>query len=255
MVKAKLKSKQEVATTSGKDIYKSIVERMRTGDVTMKVEPKIVPLKKDASSGKTKVVLKGGKTAGTSKGAGGSGQTPRFPAKECPLRWVGCEHIGSLRDARDHLIEEHKFQPRRSLPKGKRLCTSSTLTSEAKEWGHIITLQGGRQLACMVGFHPEVSRTHGYISVFVLDGNSKGPIGPLTAEVATVKEERAACAMSSATFTWSQVPSVNEDLEPLAGLFPARLFTPRLAEGKPHERVVEVTFMFDKDKEQSEQRS
>ncbi|CAJ1448083.1 unnamed protein product [Effrenium voratum] len=218
------------AIASGKQIYESILTKMRTGEVTMPTTaPKIAAPTISKVSKPTRPAVK------------------RCSAKRCPLRWLGCESKGPFKDIREHLIEDHHFQSRRHLPRQKRYCTSSLLAHEAKEWGHVVLLPGGRQLACVIGLHPDVSRTHGYISLFTLE---RGDLAPLnaTAEICALKDQ-AACAhvgaehgqIGSAKFSWQQVPPVSADLAPVCGLFPLRLFTPRLSEGKPHERLVEVT--------------
>jgi len=155
------------------------------------------------------------------------------------------QHVGPIRDLRDYLINDRSFQPRRTLPKNKRFCTSSTLSpeSEGKLWGHVVTLEGGRQVACAVGYQPEISRTHGFISVFALDEAASAC--PVRATVSMVSSADSSHLMRSAEFRWSDLPKVNADLEQVAGLFPIKLFTSRLAEGKPHERIVEVTVQLD----------
>eukprot|EP00441_Pelagodinium_beii_P040044 CAMPEP_0197627136 /NCGR_PEP_ID=MMETSP1338-20131121/5829_1 /TAXON_ID=43686 ORGANISM="Pelagodinium beii, Strain RCC1491" /NCGR_SAMPLE_ID=MMETSP1338 /ASSEMBLY_ACC=CAM_ASM_000754 /LENGTH=146 /DNA_ID=CAMNT_0043197769 /DNA_START=28 /DNA_END=465 /DNA_ORIENTATION=+ len=146
MGKATLK-RNELSTASGKDIYESIIKKMKTGEHEIKTSTATTQLK--PSKPKT-VPLKSSKP---SKSAG-FGKPVRCSAKRCPLRWTGMsQHVGPIRDLREYLINEHNFQPRRTLPKNKRFCTSSTLSpeSEGKLWGHVVTLEGGRQLACVVG--------------------------------------------------------------------------------------------------------
>eukprot|EP00913_Durusdinium_trenchii_P022002 g20675.t1 len=214
-----MESKHDPTMNSGKQIYESILVKMRTGEVTM---PGVQTRPKTVVKPKTKT----------------SHSLKRCPAPRCPLRWLGCE-TGPIKDLRKHLLEEHNFQSRRHLPKRKRFCTSSLLQHEPKEQQsrqHLL-LPGGRQLACVVGFHPDISRTHGLISIFAVE-RALTNAGHLAADTT---QGRQAPGMSGAKFTWNTVPAANADLEPQCGLFPLRLFTPRLLEGKPHERLLEVT--------------
>eukprot|EP00933_Yihiella_yeosuensis_P031601 TRINITY_DN2517_c0_g1_i1.p1 TRINITY_DN2517_c0_g1~~TRINITY_DN2517_c0_g1_i1.p1 ORF type:complete len:235 (+),score=36.52 TRINITY_DN2517_c0_g1_i1:80-784(+) len=227
MSKVALK-RRNVATVSGTDIAESIAKRMKSDDPS-------APL-----SVTTKVRLAPAKAAANRN----VGQTSRYQVKRCPLRWLGLSQVtGPIKDVREHLMDVHHFQTRRHLPKEKRFCTASGLSSEGKAWGQIVTLPGGRQLAYVVAFQPDISTTHGFVSVFTLDQTAP-PLGSVTAIISAVKDAENT-GMKSAQFTWSEVPHMSSDLEQVAGMFPIKLFTSRLAEGKPHERVVEVTIKLD----------
>eukprot|EP00930_Biecheleria_cincta_P029989 TRINITY_DN20807_c0_g1_i1.p1 TRINITY_DN20807_c0_g1~~TRINITY_DN20807_c0_g1_i1.p1 ORF type:complete len:261 (-),score=40.61 TRINITY_DN20807_c0_g1_i1:29-775(-) len=237
MVKAQLRKRPEASAT-GKEIYESIIKKMRTGAVhDAPSSLAVLPAENRSKVAKARQVERGAKTSGK--------QTARYPAKRCPLAWLGCAGK-SIRDTREHFMQEHNLKCGRHLPKNKRFCTTSTLTTEAKEWGHLTTLQGGTQIISLVGFHPDISRSHCFISVFSLGGTGSASLGPISATITSPEDDAEGQAhMTSAKFTWHQVPHMKDDLEQLMGLFPVKMFRPRLAEGMPHERVIEVTVELD----------
>mmetsp|Transcript_58458 Transcript_58458/g.131707 ORF Transcript_58458/g.131707 Transcript_58458/m.131707 type:complete len:212 (-) Transcript_58458:87-722(-) len=202
-----------VATATGKEILETIVKKMKT-------------------------VGEGGE--GAEEAEEKQGQF-RCYSKKCPLRWLGCKRAGPFRDLQEHLTTDHHFELRKKLPREKRFCTASGLEGP-KEWGQIVTI-GGHAIVCLVGFHPSVSKTHGFVVVFSLSKGAGAALGPVSASLQPVGNQDN--AMRCAKFTWSEVPHASADLEQVCGLFPAKLFTPRLDEGKPHERAVEVTIQFE----------
>merc|ERR1711941_128717 len=105
----------------------------------------------------------------------------------------------------------------------------------AREWGHIVTVKG-HTLAYVVGYQPLVSKTHGYVFAFSLQPGDDPTPGQIIARVKPVEPQES--IVRGASFTWNEVPRAKADIEQLAGLFPLKLFTPRRAEGKPHERAV-----------------
>ncbi|CAE7218335.1 KCNB2 [Symbiodinium natans] len=235
---------KDTKTTSGKQIYESIVSR--SGDVTMTTVPlKGAPTKPSAAAKTSKV-----------------SEPKRVSGSQCPLRWLGaCEGKGACRISCG-LGRVRSLQPVRDL------------NADVEEWGHLVTLAGGRHLACGalgtgVVIHsvwlvssqtfrgaenlrrfrsekpcksPYSRRTHAFVSVFSVDRSlvayfmgDAAPIGPVTVEIR-------AAFMTASKFTWKQdddngtllpflkgkVPRHTVDLEPVCGFFPVRLFTPRL---------------------------
>mmetsp|Transcript_50211 Transcript_50211/g.142385 ORF Transcript_50211/g.142385 Transcript_50211/m.142385 type:complete len:192 (+) Transcript_50211:1-576(+) len=159
--------------------------------------------------------------------------------RNCPLRWAGgCRSDGPVQDLREHLLNDHKFATRNKLPVKKHFCTSSGFEG-AREWGHLVTLRG-HTLAYVIGYQPSVSKTHGFVSIFAMQHSDAQALGPISVSIAPVVPKDSA-GVRAAQFSWSEVPHANADVEQVAGLFPIKLFSSRLAEGKPHERAVEIT--------------
>uniref|UniRef100_A0A6V0FK11 SIAH-type domain-containing protein n=1 Tax=Zooxanthella nutricula TaxID=1333877 RepID=A0A6V0FK11_9DINO len=159
--------------------------------------------------------------------------------RRCPLHWAGsCPRPGPIKDVREHLVQDHKFVTRKNLPVKKRFCTASGFEGP-REWGHLVS-QRGQLVAYVVGYQPSFSKSHAYVSVFTLRQSDAQALGPVSASLAPLEPKESSC-MRSAKFSWSEVPNASMDLEQAAGLFPLRLFSGRVAEGRPHERAVEVT--------------
>mmetsp|Transcript_32234 Transcript_32234/g.87363 ORF Transcript_32234/g.87363 Transcript_32234/m.87363 type:complete len:218 (-) Transcript_32234:61-714(-) len=214
-----LGKRKVVATVTGKEIVDNIVKKMKTAG----------PDGEGADVTEAAAISK-------------AGQTGRCAMRRCPLRWMGtCNRMGPFRDLQDHLASDHHFECRKKLPREKHFCTAAGLTSP-KEWGHLVTL-GGYTLACVVGYNPKVSETHGFVVVFSLQRGAGAALGPISATIRPVASGDS--SMRAAKFTWAEVPFATADLESVAGLFPAKLFSPRSEEGRPHERAVEVTFQIE----------
>eukprot|EP00929_Paragymnodinium_shiwhaense_P094878 TRINITY_DN5571_c0_g1_i1.p2 TRINITY_DN5571_c0_g1~~TRINITY_DN5571_c0_g1_i1.p2 ORF type:complete len:205 (-),score=26.20 TRINITY_DN5571_c0_g1_i1:88-702(-) len=170
------------------------------------------------------------------------GEAPDPTVGTAPLRWLRTLKSGkTIHDLPGRLTTEHGFVVRSRLPKASHFSTSRSAESP-KQWGHIVTVRG-HHLAYVIGYQPSFSRTHGFIFVFSLHAGAGAALGPVSATVsATDPQDAAALGAPSARLTWAEVPHAgNPELEHTAGLFPVRLFTSRKAEGRPHERAVEVT--------------
>mmetsp|Transcript_8288 Transcript_8288/g.23338 ORF Transcript_8288/g.23338 Transcript_8288/m.23338 type:complete len:220 (-) Transcript_8288:101-760(-) len=206
--------RKERATISGKEIVDTIIKKMKTGHVES------TPEEKAAAE------------------AAAAARANRCSARRCPLRWTGfCPRSGPFHDLQEHLTVDHHFEMRKKLPREKRFCTSSGL-EEPKEWGHLVTVRG-QVLAYVIGYQPTISKTHGFVVPFCLKKGAGAVIGPLSVTLQPVSSQET--VIRATTFTWSEVPHFSADLEEVACFFPVKLLTPRVAEGKPHERAVEVT--------------
>ncbi|CAK0805566.1 unnamed protein product [Prorocentrum cordatum] len=203
--KSSKRKREEMCTVSGKEIVDSIQKKMRMVDAAGKGE-----------SGTRKVEL-----------------------RLCKVKAPGATlatRSGTVQDLQEYLIKYHHFENKRKLPVKKRFCTSTGL-HEPKKWGHLIRVKG-HLLGYVVGYEPAVSKTHGFVSVFCFDRDAVAEIGAIGVRVSPVDGKE--CHMRTARFSWSEIPHAGMDLEQVCGLFPMKLLTPRLAEGRPHERAVEA---------------